>query len=84
MNSYIQLSMPFSDLIDLSFVKSATDVSTGEHVVYRGFVSGGPTNGTRGIVKQKYAKKAVVDMGSFGMWNIPYFLLYPSLVSEII
>jgi len=77
--NYIQLSMPVRNQNVFAHVKTATDINTGEHVVYRGSVSGGPTNGTKGVVRRKYAKKAIVDLGNFGIWNVPYFLLSSSL-----
>ena len=79
MNGDIQLSMRLIDHSALNFVKGSTDVNTGEHVVYRGFVSGGPTTGTKGVIKRKYARNAIVDLGTFGTWNVPYFLLSPSI-----
>ena len=82
MDSYIQLSMPILDQNNIAYVKNVTDKSTGEHVVYMGSVSGGPTNGAKGVVKQKYAKKAIVDLGNFGIWNVPYFLLSPGILPQ--
>ena len=82
MNSDIQLSMPLIDHSSLNFAKGSTDVNTGEQVIYRGFVNGGPTSGTKGVIKRKYARKAIVDLGTLGTWNVPYFLLYPSIASE--
>ena len=47
MNSDIQLSMPLIDHSSLNFAKGSTDVNTGEQVIYRGFINGGPTSGTK-------------------------------------
>jgi hypothetical protein len=54
------------------------DIAPGQEVLYLGRLSGGPRQGVRGVVKQTLLKKAVVDMGRFGTWNIPYcFLVSP-------
>ena len=54
------------------------DIAPGQEVLYLGRLSGGPRQGARGVVKQALLKKAVVDMGRFGTWNIPYcFLVLP-------
>ena len=54
-------------------------VAPGAEVVYLGRISGGPRFGARGIVKEAYVRRAVVDMGPWGEWRIPYhFLTVPS------
>ena len=51
------------------------DVAPGQEVMYLGRLSGGPRQGARGIVKQTLLRKAIIDMGRFGTWNIPYCFL---------
>lgn len=61
--------------------KSATccSVNIGQTVVYMGSVHGGPKHGSSGVVTEALQRKAVVDMGKSGVWNIPYqFLTFPS------
>ena len=60
--------------------KSATccSVHVGQQVVYMGSIHGGPRFGSSGIVTEALRRKAVVDMGKSGVWNIPYhFLTFP-------
>lgn len=56
-------------------VATCCDLAPGQHVVYVGKIMGGPRYGTRGIVKEALQRKAVVDMGRLGTWNVPYFFL---------
>ena len=59
-------------------IVSFRDIAPGREVMYLGRLSGGPRQGARGIVKRILLRKAVVDMGRFGTWNIPYcFLAVP-------
>ena len=60
--------------------KSATccSINVGQQVVYMGNVHGGPRFGSTGVVTEALQRKAVVDMGNSGVWNIPYhFLTFP-------
>ena len=50
-------------------------VAPGQEVLYVGNVSGGPRFRSRGVVKRALQRKAVVDMGRSGTWNIPYYFL---------
>ena len=57
--------------------KSATccSVHVGQQVVYMGTIHGGPRFGSSGVVTEALQRKAVVDMGTSGVWNIPYHFL---------
>ncbi len=57
--------------------KSATccSVHVGQQVVYLGSINGGPKFGSSGVVTEALRRKAVVDMGKSGVWNIPYHFL---------
>ena len=60
--------------------KSATCccIHVGQQVVYMGKIHGGPRFGSAGVVTEALRRKAVVDMGKSGVWNIPYnFLTFP-------
>ncbi len=71
-----QLPMPGMPLPFRSrSVISCCKVAPGQQVVYMGKVHGGPHYGALGIVKQALQRKAVVDMGKAGTWNIPYYFL---------
>ena len=61
-----QIVSPISDFCNLN---------EGNEVVYMGNVLGGPLAGAAGKIKKMYARKALVDMGSVGTWNIPYCFL---------
>ena len=50
-------------------------VLPGQKVQYVGRVSGGPRFLSRGVVKEAYRRKAIVDMGRSGTWHIPYYFL---------
>ena len=50
-------------------------VAPGQEVQYVGKVSGGPRFLSRGVVKQAYRRKAIVDLGHSGTWHIPYYFL---------
>ena len=57
--------------------KSATccSVDVGQQVVYMGNIHGGPRFGSTGVITEALQRKAVVDMGTSGIWNIPYHFL---------
>lgn len=57
--------------------KSATccSVDVGQQVVYMGNIHGGPRFGSTGVITEALQRKAVVDMGKSGVWNIPYHFL---------
>ena len=40
-----------------------------------GNVLGGPSIGSAGKIMKIYARKALVDMGALGTWNVPYCFL---------
>lgn len=56
-------------------VVTCCSVEPGQSVIYTGKVSGGPSFGSTGVVTQARQRKAVVDMGTSGVWNIPYYFL---------
>ena len=71
-----QLSMP--GMPELVHTHPATDcrsVAPGQQVLYLGEIRGGPRYGASGIIKEAFTRKAIVDMGQAGMWNIPYYFL---------
>ena len=47
----------------------------GREVLYLGRVGGGPRYGSCGVVKRALHRKAIVDMGAWGTWHIPYYFL---------
>ncbi len=57
--------------------KAATccSVHVGQEVVYMGSIHGGPRFGSSGVITEALQRKAVVDMGNSGVWNIPYHFL---------
>ncbi len=78
-DNIIQLRLPGMQL-QHRMPKSATccSVHVGQQVVYMGSIHGGPRFGSSGIVTEALRRKAVVDMGKSGVWNIPYhFLTFP-------
>lgn len=56
-------------------VVTCCSVAPGQAVIYTGKISGGPSFGSTGVVTQARQRKAVVDMGTSGVWNIPYYFL---------
>ncbi|PKB60682.1 MAG: hypothetical protein BZY65_00535 [SAR202 cluster bacterium Ae2-Chloro-G2] len=71
-----QLGFPVTHSLDFfTPVKSATSINAGQRVRYLGNVAGGPELGTLGVVQKIFARKAVVDMGKVGTWNVPYYFL---------
>lgn len=56
-------------------VPTCCDLPPGQRVVYVGKIMGGPRYGTSGIITQALQRKAVVDMGRHGTWNVPYYFL---------
>ena len=54
---------------------SAGSISPGQIVQYHGRVRGGPRFGLYGAVVETRARQVVVDMGPYGRWHIPYYLL---------
>ncbi len=52
-----------------------TALSPGREVVYHGNINGGPRHGAKGIVRQALGRRVVVDMGTSGVWHIPYYFL---------
>ena len=76
MNIPKQLEFPVTHSLDFfTPVKGAAGVNAGQRVRYLGNVSGGPEIGTLGVVQKIFARKAVVDMGKVGTWNVPYYFL---------
>ena len=71
-----QIAMPgMPDPRHPTTVASCCELAPGQQVVYVGKIMGGPRYGLRGIIKQALQRKAVVDMGRHGTWNVPYFFL---------
>ena len=62
-------------------IASGSDISSGQGVTYVGKIFGGPTYGSSGIVRKILPRKAVVDMGNNGIWNIPYYFLSTTLAA---
>jgi len=57
-------------------------LAPGREVVYHGNIVGGPRHGARGVVRQASGRRVTVDMGTLGVWHIPYyFLSEPSVPS---
>ncbi len=80
-----QLRMPGMS-VERKTMPSATccNIAPGQSVVYVGSISGGPRFGSAGVVKEARRRLAVVDMGTAGVWNIPYhFLTLPPTKSKI-
>ena len=76
MNKATQLTLSIkNDKSDYATFQNGLNIDNGQQVMYLGNVSGGPINGSKGLVKKLYANKAVVDMGLVGTWNVPYFIL---------
>ena len=55
--------------------ETCCSVHVGQQVVYLGSIHGGPKFGSSGVVTEALRRKAVVDMGKSGVWNIPYHFL---------
>ena len=76
MNEATQLKLSIkNDKNNYATFQNGLNINNGQKVMYLGNVSGGPVNGSQGIVKKIYANKAVVDMGMVGTWNVPYYFL---------
>ena len=58
--------------------ETCCSVHVGQQVVYMGNIHGGPRFGSAGVVTNALRRKAVVDMGASGVWNIPYHFLTSS------
>ena len=58
--------------------ETCCSVHVGQQVVYMGAIHGGPRFGSTGVVTDALRRKAVVDMGTSGVWNIPYHFLTSS------
>ena len=54
---------------------SAASVAPGQIVQYHGRVKGGPRFGLIGTVAETRLRQAIVDLGDYGRWHIPYYLL---------
>ena len=54
---------------------NAGSLETGQMVQYHGRVKGGPRFGLIGTVEEKRLRQAIVDLGEYGRWHIPYYLL---------
>ncbi len=77
-NTTAQIAMPGMPKRVSANITTCCELTPGQVVVYVGKIIGGPRFGTRGIVKQALQRKAVIDMGKHGTWNVPYFFLTPS------
>lgn len=75
-NNILQLRLPGIHS-HRNMPKSATccSVDVGQQVVYMGNIYGGPRFGSTGVITEALQRKAVVDMGKSGVWNIPYHFL---------
>ena len=56
-------------------ILSSGSVAPGQLVEYHGRISGGPRFGLKGKIVQTRPRHAVVDLGTEGAWNIPYYFL---------
>jgi len=74
-NTTAQIAMPGMPKRVIANIATCCELAPGQVVVYVGKIMGGPRFGTRGIVKQALQRKAVIDMGKYGTWNVPYFFL---------
>ena len=75
-SSTAQLSMPGIPSPALpSANASRANVWPGQEVLYIGRLKGGPRFGVRGVVKETLGRRAVVDMGRWGIWRVPYYFL---------
>ena len=55
--------------------KDCCSLAPGQQIVYVGRVGGRLRYGDRGIVQQALRNRAVVDMGTSGVWHLPYHVL---------
>ena len=79
----LQLSMPGMPApIDAGIPGDFGRLGPGQTVYYNGSLPGGPCRGAHGVVRRTLRRHAVVDLGNFGVWYIPYyFLSAPSKVA---
>ena len=76
MTEYFKIKNMFEDSEPVyEIINDFSNLDEGIEVVYMGNVLGGPSVGAPGKIKKIYARKALVDMGSVGTWNIPYCFL---------
>ena len=71
----LQLRLPGMHSRSKPKTETCCSVHIGQQVVYMGNIHGGPRYGSSGIVTEALRRKAVVDMGTSGVWNIPYHFL---------
>ena len=66
-----------------STTASSDNVYLGQEVLYMSRRKGGPRVGARGTVKKALKRRALVDMGDWGTWHIPYsFLSIPHQLNQ--
>ena len=71
-----QLPMPgMPSPADLGVAVDFGEVAPGQAVYYNGSLPGGPRRGVRGVVLRTLRRQAVVDLGSAGVWYVPYYYL---------
>ncbi len=76
MTEYFKIKNMFEDSeSSYKIINDFSNLDEGIEVVYMGNILGGPSVGAPGTIKKVYARKALVDMGSVGTWNIPYCFL---------
>tara|TARA_B100000427_G_C15273131_1_gene491973 strand:+ start:66 stop:302 length:237 start_codon:yes stop_codon:yes gene_type:complete len=75
MTEYYRAKNMFENNTTYDPISDFCNLNEGNDVVYMGNVLGGPSIGAAGKIKKIYARKALVDMGSVGTWNIPYCFL---------
>lgn len=70
-----QLRMPGMPYRKPRKIKRLDRATPGQVVQYHGRVRGGPQFGLVGTVVEARGRQAVVDLGKWGTWHIPYYLL---------
>ena len=59
------------------------NVYVGQEILYMSRRKGGPRLGARGIIKEASKRRAVVDLGQWGIWHVPYsFLSIPHELNQ--
>ncbi len=81
MTENTQMSFPYELEPESLALMNSRDIDTGQAVIYVGNVLGGPLKGELGTVKRLYGTKALVDLGSSGIWNVPYYFLAKRLAA---
>ena len=75
-NNILQLQLPgIHSHPNTPMSATCCSVDVGQQVIYMGNVHGGPRFGSTGVITEALQRKAVVDLGKSGVWNIPYHFL---------